>query len=118
MRTSGLVSRMKWLHPASKTIPPALTIPPMPTTHRRLAVHLTPLGLVVSPRETASASAGSYRGSAVLVPWGRDVQPVELSDWDEEGEVTVEAEGIAGILTGFQGRSTSARRDSSGACER
>ncbi|KAK4703087.1 phosphatidylinositol 4-phosphatase, partial [Phenoliferia sp. Uapishka_3] len=74
----------------------------MPATHRRLAVHLTPDGLVVRPRETSGGSS-PYRGNAVLVGWGRDTQPKEMSDWEEEGEFTVDCEGIAGFLTGFHG---------------
>lgn len=42
----------------------------------------------------------------MLVPWGRAVQPSELSDWDDEGEITIAAEGIAGIIDGFHGKST------------
>ncbi|KAL8293443.1 hypothetical protein RQP46_000144 [Phenoliferia psychrophenolica] len=69
----------------------------MPTIHRRLKVHLTPRGIVVCPRETNGPVATAYHGSAVLVPWGRAVPPSELNDWDDDGgEVTIEAEGIAG----------------------
>ena len=114
VRASSPVARMKWPSShRSSAIPPALTIAPMPTIHRRLDVHWTPAGVVVCPRETSPNGAGTaaaYRGGrAVLVPWGRQVAPSELSDWDGEGDLSIDAEGIAGIVDGFHGQSSPGR---------
>ncbi|BGP13974.1 hypothetical protein JCM10213v2_001912 [Rhodosporidiobolus nylandii] len=84
----------------ARTVPPSVTVPPMPLLHRSLAVHTTLQGLVLRPY--SDAQRGLYSGQAVRIPW-RTAKPEALSSWQEEANGDgVVVDGLGGVLPGFQ----------------
>lgn len=90
-----------WSRANARTVPPAVSAPPLALLHRRLAIHPDPTrGLVVRPYD--ASFRGLWEGQAVRIPYG-STKPEETR-WKEEQDVPgIEVDCVAGLLVGFQG---------------
>ncbi|BGO97801.1 hypothetical protein RTG_01406 [Rhodotorula toruloides ATCC 204091] len=89
-----------WSRANARTVPPAVSAPPLALLHRRLAIHPDPTrGLVVRPYD--ASFRGLWEGQAVRIPYG-STKPEETR-WKEEQDVPgIEVDCVAGLLVGFQ----------------